>query len=162
MSAAPNFLLVTDLSTLHRRDFPLTSEAIASPLDSRPLVDGEWLYLDSNYKLARGGDNNSGTADEDTSPNVFPVHTEKGRYDVQALKKANVLMLGMYEAETTICAPSLSLGDVLTVQDVSLGGVVRRALAAEGVTAGRVVVGYVSKVISTTKVRFVHFGNFKR
>jgi len=159
---APLFELVSELQTLHRRDFPVADETILSPLTVRPLVEGEWLELNSSYQLARGGDNNAGTADEATQFNVFPVHTERGRYDVQAVKKVNVLMFGMYEAETQIVnTTSLVVGSALTVQDITVGGIVRRGLALTGATASRIFVGYVSRVISSTKIRFVHMTNVK-
>lgn len=160
--AAPLFELVTELQTLTRRDFPAATDADLVPLSARPLVEGEWLELDSNYKLVRAGDNNAGTADEGLSMNTFVVHTERGRYDTQAIRKINVLMLGMYEAETQVVdTTALALGDALTVQDISLGGIVRRGLKKAGATSGRVVVGYVSKLVSSTKVRFVHMANQK-
>jgi hypothetical protein len=158
---APLFELITELQTLHRRDFPVADETMLAPLTVRPLVEGEWLELNSSYQLARGGDNNSGTADEATQYNVFPVHTEKGRYDVQAIKKVNVLMFGTYEAETQIVnTTSLVIGSALTVQDITIGGIVRRGLALTGATANRIIVGYVSK-ITGSKVRFVHMANVK-
>jgi len=162
--ATLNFELITELQTLTRRDFPIADEASLNPLGTRPLIEGEWLELDSNYKLARAGDNNASTVDEGTSPNVFVVHTERGRYDTQAIKKVNVLMLGMYEAETLVVDQTgpLALGDMLTVQDITYGGLVRRGLKKNtGSTSGRVVVGYVSKIVSSTKVRFVHMGNIQ-
>lgn len=162
--AAPLFELVTELQTLNRRDFSVADETSLVPISARPLVEGEWLELDANYKLVRGGDNNAATADEGLSMNTFVVHTERGRYDVQAIKKANVLMLGMYEAETQIVdTTGLVLGDALTVQDITIGGVVRRGLKKASNTAGRVVVGYVSKLYASgpAKVRFVHMANQK-
>jgi hypothetical protein len=162
--SAPLFQLVTELQTLTRRDFPAADETSLNPLSARPLVDGEWLELDSNYKLARGGDNNAATPDEGLSMNTFVVHTERGRYDVQAIRKVNVLMLGMYEAETQVVdTTGLALGDALTVQDILIGGVVRRGLKKAGATPGRVVVGYVSKLYPSgpAKVRFVHMANTK-
>lgn len=152
----PNFELITELATLTRRDFYLAVEGILNPLDANPLLDGEWLELDANYKLVRG-------TGEGVSANVFPVHTERGRYDTQAIGKTNVLMLGMYEAETKIMdATSLLLGSPLTIQDCTIGGVAgKRGVKLEGATALRTRVGFVSKLISSTKVRFVHYGNQK-
>lgn len=161
---AVNFELVTELQTLHRRDMPLADETILQPSNVRPLVEGEWLAMDSDGKLAREGDNDDTTADPSTNALLYVVHTEKGRYDTQSIKKANVLMLGMYEAETAIAdLTGADIGDALTVNDVDVGGIVRRGLLAESPAAGsgKVVVGYVTKVIGTTKIRFVHFANHK-
>lgn len=154
--ASPNFELVTELQTLNRRDFGAAVETILNPVSNQPLVEGEWLELDTNYKLARG-------SGEGLSMNTFVVHTERGRYDTQAIKKINVLFLGQYEAETQIVdVTALALGDALTVQDVTIGGIVRRAVKKAGATAGRVVVGYVSKLYAgATKVRFIHMANQK-
>jgi hypothetical protein len=160
----PNFELVTELQTLTRRDFPLADSTILAPIGANPLLDGEWLELDANYKLARkaaiaGHDVVGGTA-EGGNMMVFPVHTERGRYDTQAIGKANILMLGMYEAETRVAdVTGLVVGDALTVQDVTVDSVAnKRGLKKIVAGSAVVVVGYVSKVL-TGKVRFVHFGN---
>ncbi len=152
--AGPNFELVTELQTLTRRDFYLANSALLNPFDSNPVLDGEWLVIDSDYKLARG-------SGEGTDPNVFPVHTERGRYDTQAIGKVNVLMLGMYEAETKIYdSTSLVVGSPLTVQDVTISALTKRGLKLDASGSGRVRVGFVTKLL-TGKVRFVHFGNQK-
>ncbi len=155
--ASPLFELVTELQTLTRRDFAPAVETILNPVSATPLVEGEWLELDANYKLARG-------TGEGLSMNTFVVHTERGRYDTQAIKKVNVLFLGMYEADSQIVdTTGLALGDALTIQDVTVGGVVHRGLKKAGATAGRVVVGYVSKLYASgpAKVRFIHMANQK-
>lgn len=154
--ALSNFDLVTELQTVTRRDFPLAAETILKPLSANPLLDGEWLEIDGSYKLARGA--GSGASKEGIVP-AYPVYVERGRTDTQAIGKVTVLMLGMYEAETLIVdtAGPLAVGDALTVQEVSIGGVAKRGLKKVGAENGRVVVGFVSK-ISGSKVRFVHFG----
>ena len=148
-----NFNLITELQTLTRRDFPVEDSDVLNPLSSNPLIDGEWLELNSNYRLARG-------SDEGTNPLVFVVHTERGRYDTRAIGKANVLYLGAFEAETSVIdTTSLVQGSPLTVQTVSLGGVNKRALKLAGATALRVIVGFVSRIYPATgRVRFVSFG----
>jgi hypothetical protein len=168
----PNFELITELQMTARRDFPVAAPSILSPLDSAALVEGEWLELDNNYKLARGG-TGAGTAEEGTNAAVFPVHTEKGRYDTQAVQKVNVIFAHDYEAETTIVNPTgLVIGDALTVQNVNINGVVRRGLAKRltqstgtpavksAVNPDAAVVGYVTKVTGS-KVRFIHRGVVK-
>lgn len=151
----PNFQLISELQTLTRRDFSLADPTLLQPYSANPLVDGEFLELDANYKLARG-------TGEGVSPLAFPVHTERGRTDIQAVGKANVLMFGMYEAETTVFdATGIVLGAPLTVQDVTFQALTRKGLKLEGATGGRVIVGFVSKIL-TGKIRFVHFGNQKR
>lgn len=151
----PNFELVTELQTLTRRDFDVASSAILQPFNANPLIDGEWLTLDANYQLIRG-------TGEGVDPNAFVVHSERGRYDTQAIGKANVLMLGMYEARTKVVdTTSLALGSPLTVQDVTYQGATKRGLKLGGATSGRVIVGFVTKLNDGGYVRFVHFGNQK-
>jgi hypothetical protein len=154
--ATPNFELITELQVCIRRDFPLTVPGILNPLDAAPLVEGEWLELDANYLLKRG----TGAG---TSGAVFVVHTERGRYDTQALGKANVIFAGQYEAETSIfnTGTSFTVGQALEVTDVTIGGISRRALDAAA--SGKAVVGFVTKVTgtgATAKLRFLHTGTY--
>jgi hypothetical protein len=155
----PNFELITELQTLQRRDFAVAITGGLKPYDSAAIVDGEWLNLLASYKLDRG-------ADGDKYPLVFPVHTEKGRYDVQAIQKASVLFLGMYEAESAVydTTGSYAVGDKLVVKTVPAAQTFtgKRGLAeAAAATAGQVIVGIVTKAPSAgnARVRFVHFGN---
>lgn len=87
-----NFTLVTDLQPLLRRDFPLNDKELANPNGTNPLLDGEFMNLNSSYKLIRGADGTMG----------FAVFAEKGRFDVQALGKTTVLFGQTYEADTRI------------------------------------------------------------
>lgn len=151
--SGPNFELITELQTLTRRDFPLADPTFLAGVGSNPLIDGEWLELDANYKLIRG------VPAEGTSLLVFPVHTERGRYDTQAIGKTNVLYLGQYEAESTVVTGPFTLGDALTVNAGAGALLNKRVLKTQTAANGVAIVGYVSKVISATKVRFVHFGN---
>lgn len=167
--SAPNFVLITELQTLTRRDFPLVVPSILQPLNASPLVDGEWLELASTSYAVQRATAGVGGTHEGTNALVWPITTERGRYDTQAIGKANLLFSGMYEAETAIVDATTgtpAVGDLLTVQDKTIGGVSRRALAkivAAGST-GVVVVGIVSRLTTTnpgTLIRFVHFANMK-
>jgi len=159
---APNFELITELQTLTRRDFTVADATILKPLSSLPLVEGEWLALDSNYKLAR----ETGTA---VSPAVFPVHTERGRYDTQSIGKTNVLFAGQYEAETSMIEGVIGtfvVGHMVKTFIISAGantGRVGIKICTGGVpVTGDVVVGVVTKVNATTgKVRFLHMSTTK-
>lgn len=149
----PNFELVTELQTLTRRDFPLATPSQLSPYDAAAVVDGEWLDLVA-YKLQRGAAENN--------PLAFPLHTEKGRYDVQAIRKASVLFFGMYEAETAVYQGNLNVGDSLVVQTIAAGVFTgKRGLGKTAAAAGTnvVQVGVVSRAPANGRVRFVHFGN---
>jgi hypothetical protein len=155
-----HFELVSELMTLGRRDFALASSALLNPFNANPVIEGEWLELDSNYALARGAP--GGLNNEGLNGAVFPVHTERGRYDTQVIGKTNVLMLGMFEADTKVAdLTGAAVGDALTVQDVTYLGVTKRGLRKTGAVAGRIVVGYVTKLPGNGIIRFVHFGNHK-
>ena len=158
--SGPNFQLVTELQTLTRRDFTLADSSLLAPLNANPLVDGEFLELNSSYQLQRASAGTGGTH-EGSNPLVFPVHTERGRYDTQAIGKTSVLMLGMYEAETKVITGigGLNIGDALTVQDITYMGATKRGLAKKVASSAVVVVGYVSRLPGDGKVRFVHFAN---
>lgn len=156
--AAPAFNLITELQVCIRRDFPVKVESILSPLDSQALIEGEWLALDADYLLIRGADAVGQCAA------VFPVHTEKGRYETQAIKKTNVIFAGQYEAETLVHPASLTgyvPGDPLYVGDVDYGGFAKRRGLIKAVTATTAkntpIVGYVTKVTGS-KLRFLHTG----
>jgi hypothetical protein len=153
-----NFNLISEFQTIHRRPFPLAAPEILNPTNVRPLVDGEFLQLTSAYAMARGGSNNAGggAANEGTVP-AFAYFAEQGRYEVQAIQKGPFLYMAPYEADTLIFyGTGLTLGGALSVWDVSIGGIVRRALAP--VTSG-FVVGYVTRLPANNSnwLRFAHF-----
>lgn len=153
---APNLVLISEVQQTARRDFYLANSNLLNPDYSNPLLDGEWLELDSDGNLARGTGNGTDA--------VFPVFTEKGRTDTQAIGKATVIFLQQFEAETIICdVSSLSVGDRLMVGDVTISGLTRRGVKKAGTGAGVVEVGFVTKLFSgETKVRFVRTPNFVR
>lgn len=158
--SAPNFELITELQTLTRRDFALADPSLLKPLATLPLLEGEWMELDANYKLVRG---------TGTSPASFPVHTERGRYDTQAIGKANVLFAGQYEAETSVIEGVIGtfvVGYMIKLAAVTAGantGRVGIKICTAGVPqTNDVVVGVVTKVNATTgKVRFLHMNTAK-
>ena len=147
--SAPNFELVTELQTLTRRDFPVSDSTMLKPLDASALVEGEWLELDDNYHLQRGTDYGRLC--------VYPVHTERGRMDTQAIGKANVLFLGQFEAETSVVDnTNLVIGSKLMVKTLASGTFSgKRGLALSDGKSGAVEIGYVTKLPSSGKVRFV-------
>ncbi len=155
MSYGPNFVPITEIQVLTRRDFPLADPTLLAPFGANPLVDGEWLELDVNYHLQRG--TGAGIIA------VYPVFTERGRYDTQALGKADVFLLGQYEAETKVVnMSSLVLGSVLMVGDVTYMGATKRGLLLSTGGSGVIEVGYVTKINTTTStIRFVHTSSSK-
>lgn len=158
----PNFELITELATLTRRDFPLEDVSLLKPVSALPLVEGEWMELTANYKLQRG---------TGTSAASFPVHTERGRYDTQAIGKTNVLFAGQYEADTAIIEGAIGtfvVGSMLKLAVVTAGantgrvGVKVCAGAGGASQTGDVVVGVVTKTNATTlRVRYLHMSTNK-
>lgn len=102
-----NFEPVTDILPVQRRDFPLADKTLANPLNAVALVDGEWLTLDTSYKIVRAADITTlGTAGAGGRATVksFPLFAEKGRYDVRAMSevKMPILFRGEYEFDTRV------------------------------------------------------------
>jgi len=129
-----NFRLISEFQTIHRRPFEAAVPATLQPTNIRPLVDGEWLQLDGNYKADRGGDNSAGSQDAATVPS-FCLFAEQGRYETQAIGKIPLLYLGKFEAETKIFDSAVgagitAVGQKLVVSDLDIGGIVRRGLTA--------------------------------
>jgi hypothetical protein len=101
-----NFELVTEVQGLLRRDFPIADRTLVNPTNANPLMDGEFMNLDSSYRLIRGVNGTFGMA----------LFVEKGRMDVQAIGKGTVLMGGAYEADTRVfTTTNLTLGCKLQI-----------------------------------------------
>jgi len=141
-----HFELVTDLQGLIRRDFYLADKTLANPNATNPLIDGEFVNLDTAYKLVRGADGTIG----------FAVFMERGRFDVQALGKTTVLFLGGYEADTRVfTSAGLTLGGKLQLSaSVTVDGKTKSGLA--NYSAGEVL-GYVTRLPANNggKLRFL-------
>ena len=137
-----NFTLVSEFQTIQRRPFELGDASILKPNDANPLVDGEFLELDSSYKMIRG----SGAPA--TVPS-FAVFAERGRYETQAIGKVPMLYMGAYEADTLIFdGTGLTMNAALEVSDVTIGSVTKRGLKLA--TTG-FIVGYVSRLAANKK-----------
>src|SRR5688500_13639350 len=113
MSNAPRLTLISDLLPIIRRDFDLADPTLLNPVGTNPLLDGEWLQLNSSYKLTRG-------AAGDVAVPSYQLFAERGRYDTQSIGKVPVLFIGGYEAETDIADfTGLAVNDPLKVSDVT-------------------------------------------
>ena len=53
--ARENFRLVTPVERVERKDLKLADTALANPNNANPLLDGEFLEYDANYKCVRAG-----------------------------------------------------------------------------------------------------------
>jgi len=139
--------LVSDLQAIIRRDFPLNDKTLANPLSANPLIDGEFMNLNSSYQLVRGVDGSLGWA----------AFAERGRFDVQALGKVTVLYLMSYEADTKVYASAgLTLGGKLQIKaGLTIDGVAGRV--GVGNYASGEILGYVTRLPADNgnKLRFI-------
>lgn len=165
-----NFELVSDMLSVARRDFPLADKTLADPTNAVALVDGEWMVIDANYKLARAAA--VATPGTVATTKSFPLFMEKGRADVQAMAdvKTMILWLGNYEFDTRIYDATVALGSgaaittvlqPLKVATVTIGARNFVGLVGHGGSADTdPVVGYVTRLPANngTKLRFMSGG----
>lgn len=140
--AIVNMSLVTEVQPILRRDFGVAHASLLNP-DSTPgtatdplyFLDGEFVMLNSNYQLARGGREDAASTggalvnpiDVGSASKVpsFAVWMERGRTDMQAIGKATVLFGSGYEADfhADILNPAdtFAVGDALYVNWLSNG-----------------------------------------
>lgn len=141
-----NFRLISEFQTIHRRSFEMADTDILKPVPPAPkvpLVDGEWLQLDTAYKMARG-------AGQAAVPS-FAYFAEQGRYETQAIGKGPILYMGAYEADTLIMDPAqgtaiATVGQPLIVDEITLGGLARRGLVGVVTPGTDLVVGWVTRL----------------
>ena len=142
-----NFVLVSPILGSQRRSFVYGTAAELLPTNANPLVDGEWLEINASYELDRG------TANPSTVPS-FPVFSEQGRYETQAIGKISTIYLGTFEADTKVfTAGSIAVGDPLTVNDVTFGSLTRRGLIEH--TGSGIIIGYCTRAPSNGVMRFI-------
>jgi hypothetical protein len=153
MSNAPYLKLLSPVLPVDRRDFPVAA-SLLNPVGANPLIDGEWLELNSTGQLVRG-------SGDGVKP-AFALFAERGRYDTQAIVKAPVLFLGQYHASTAVFdASGLAAWDPLMVADVTIGALTRRGL--KKATSAKMIVAYCSKITgsgATQRVEFIASGAF--
>ena len=141
-----NFELVTDVQDLIRRDFTVGDQTIINPFNVNPLLDGEWVALNSAYQVVRAA----------TGVLGFAVFAERGRFDVQAIGKTTVLFAKPYEADTRIfTAAGLTLGGPLKISStVSYNGNTNSGLIAYDTG---IIIGYVTRLPANNggKLRFL-------
>ena len=136
------FRLKSELAKIDRKDFPISDPLLLDFESTSPLalIMGEYLTLDSNYKLARA-------ANPGVPPGPWPLYMEKGRSDTQAFgeKRTMVLFMGGYWAETKVFTGTPTLGQALEVADISFAGGTRSGLQAHAAGTNPVI-GYVTKL----------------
>jgi len=151
-----NFEPVRDVLPVQRADFPLADGSLADPLNAVALVDGEWMSVDSAYKIVRVTDVT--TPGNEAAARSYPLWAERGRYDVQAMgdRKMPVLWLGAWEFNTRIfdAAAAIGTGAAITAVDqplkiatITIGSRNYTGIVGSDTTdAGAIIVGYVTRL----------------
>lgn len=153
-----NFRPVGDVLPVVRRDFPLADKQLANPENPLSLYDGEWMTLDSSYKLVRAADVATPDAEPAAGALCFPLWAENGRFDIQAMadRKPPLLWMGNWEFETRVFDPAATAGagaaitalwQAVKVATVTIG--TRNFVGLVGHGGGgdsALIVGYVTKL----------------
>lgn len=162
-----NFEPVSDILPVQRRDFALADKTLSEPLNAVALVDGEWMTLNSTYKLVRASV--VATPADPALVRSFPLWAERGRYDVRAMAdvKMPILWRGDYEVDTRVFDATAAIGSgaaittvmqPLKVATITLGARNYTGLVGHGGSAdAHPVVGYVSRLpaVNGGKLRFI-------
>ena len=129
-----NFELVTVVQNCLRRDFVVADRTLIDPTNANPLMDGEFMNIDANYKIIRGINQSVG----------YALFAERGRYDVQTIGKSPILFMGGYEANTRVFTPGgITHGCALEISAaVSLDG----TKSGLKVWAAGPIIGYVTRL----------------
>jgi len=144
-----NFEFVTELQGLLRRDYSIdTTTVTVDPTVATCVLDGEFMFVNDHNKLVRATGGGPG----------WVVFSERGRFDVQALRKLTVVQGPTYEADTLIMSSAgLATGYPLMVGSFSypVDSQTRTGLVHQ--TGSYVVVGYVTRLptYNGNKLRFM-------
>jgi len=166
-----NFEPFSDILATQRRDFALNDKTLANPLNAVALVDGEFMVLNSSYKLVRA--TTIGSVGNLATQTGYVLFAERGRYDIRAMAdvKMPVVWLGDYEADTRIFDATVALGSgaaitfagqPLKVATITIGTRNYSGLVGHGGAADTdPVVGRVTRLPASNggKLRFVKASN---
>lgn len=110
-----NFEPVSDIMGVQRRDFELADKTLADPNNAGCIIDGEWLILDTNYRLLRACDFTNTSAHAATKS--FPCFSERGRQDRAGMsrKATDVLFRGEYEFDTRVYDAAAGSAPIATI-----------------------------------------------
>lgn len=146
-----NFEPVSNLLQVQTRDFPLVDPDLANPFNAACLVDGEWMAVNSDYKLVRASD--IATPAAAATLLSYPLWAERGRYDVQAMgeRKMPVIYLnGAWEFDTRIFdATSMTHNCRVAVATITIGSRNYSGLVYNGTIAAPgagITVGFVTRL----------------
>lgn len=161
-----NFEPVSDILATQRRDFGLADKTLSDPLNAVALVDGEWMVIDSAYKLVRASV--IGTPGNLASQHSYPLIAERGRYDVRAMSGAKmpIVFMGDFECDTRIFDATAALGSgaaitvvgqPLKVATITIGSRNYTGLVGVGGSDTDPVVGRVTRLPASNggKLRFI-------
>ena len=157
MAKPPYMEMISEVMPVQRRDFSLdaTTLAFLNPVSTNPLLDGEWLQVNSSYQAGRGGAGDVGVPS-------YQIFAERGRYDTQAIGKVPLLLIGGYEAETSICDPAaVAVNTLLIVGDVLVGGLLKKGLKKLPTATGQYWVAAVTtRLPASDKIRYRRLDGF--
>lgn len=153
-----NFEPVRDVLPITRGDFYLADKTLSDPGNSLTLVDGEWMIVNSDYKLARAAD--VGSAGNLAAARSYPLWMERGRYDMQASGKAVILWQHGWEFDTRIfdaaavvgggAAAITAVDQPVKVASITIGTRVYCGLVGHGGSGdSSIVVGYVTRLAAS-------------
>lgn len=161
-----NFEPVSDILAVTRRDFGLADRNLADPLNAVALVDGEWLVIDSTYKLVRS--TTIASVGNEATQRSYPLFAERGRSDVRGLAqtKMPILFMGDYEFDTRIFNAAVAVGSgaaitvvgqALKVATITIGSRNYSGLVGVGASDTSPIVGRVTRLPASNagKLRFI-------
>ena len=119
---ARGFEFTSDLMKIQFRDHPLADPTLIQRDHPQGLAMGEMMTLTNEGRLVRATDI-SVADDVSTAAVAFPLWSESGRTDIQAMgsKKATVPELGPYEFNTHVFDAAAAIGGGAPISNVLQG-----------------------------------------
>lgn len=137
-------VLFPSLDRLVRRPLVVANTGLVDPNGTSPvpLIDGEFVAIDTNEKYIRA---------TDPTKLAYACIEWRGAYEVQSSKRMSALAVGGYIADTIVFDTGLTtLGAAVmigTVNNTNVGSVNRTGLVAQ--TSTNLVIGYVVKLAAS-------------
>jgi len=103
-----NFEVRSDPILVGVRDFYVADTTQLVPTNATCYFDGEWLVFNATGQLVRSS--TIGAVGNCATLPSFPLYAERGRYDMQASRKAPIILFGSWEADTRVFDASVALG----------------------------------------------------
>ena len=134
-----NFQLTTPYIDMDTRDFD--TDVTFDPTKAASFVDGEWVKLGVDHKIARSTGRCTGGL-------VMPIFAPRGQGELQALGKCPVLWRGSFEVRTNLLEEDgIDVGKPVTVVSVAdyFGDGQARAVLSLADTADDLIVGWCTR-----------------